>query len=113
MGKFYQAKKNENIFFAGQFTGVEGYVESASSGLLAGINMANLILGKNMIDFPRETAIGALSHYISDESIKNFQPMNVTFGIITPCDIKIRKKKEKNAYLADRALNIIKNIVIS
>ena len=106
----YQTQKNNKIFFAGQITGVEGYIESASSGMVAGINMAKLILNEDLIIFPKETATGALCHYITDESIKNFQPMNVTFGIITPCDKKIRKKKEKNAYLAERAINIFKNI---
>ena len=85
-------KQNEKIFFAGQITGVEGYVESASSGMIAGINMANMLLGKDMICFPKETALGALSRYVSDETITNFQPMNVNFGIITPCDKKIKNK---------------------
>lgn len=106
----YQTKKNPKIFFAGQITGVEGYIESASSGMVAGINIARMLNGEEMIVFPRETATGGLCHYITDESIKNFQPMNVTFGIIAPCDKKIRKKKEKNAYLAERALGIFKKI---
>lgn len=106
----YQTKKNPKIFFAGQITGVEGYIESASSGMVAGINIARMLNGEEMIIFPKETATGGLCHYITDESIKNFQPMNVTFGIIAPCDKKIRKKKEKNAYLAERALGILKKI---
>ncbi|MDY3304267.1 MAG: methylenetetrahydrofolate--tRNA-(uracil(54)-C(5))-methyltransferase (FADH(2)-oxidizing) TrmFO [Clostridia bacterium] len=106
----YQTKKNPKIFFAGQITGVEGYIESASSGMVAGINIARMLNGEEMIVFPRETATGGLCHYITDESIKNFQPMNVTFGIIAPCDKKIRKKKEKNTYLAERALGIFKKI---
>lgn len=106
----YQTKKNPKIFFAGQITGVEGYIESASSGMVAGINIARMLNGEEMIIFPKETATGGLCHYITDESIKNFQPMNVTFGIIAPCDKKIRKKKEKNAYLAERALGIFKKI---
>lgn len=106
----YQTKKNPKIFFAGQITGVEGYIESASSGMVAGINIARMLNGEKMIIFPKETATGGLCHYITDESIKNFQPMNVTFGIIAPCDKKIRKKKEKNAYLAERALGIFKKI---
>mgnify|MGYP004567266055 CR=1 FL=1 len=106
----YQTKKNPKIFFAGQITGVEGYIESASSGMVAGINIARMLNGEDMIIFPKETATGGLCHYITDESIKNFQPMNVTFGIIAPCDKKIRKKKEKNAYLAERALGIFKKI---
>ncbi|MBQ4526778.1 MAG: methylenetetrahydrofolate--tRNA-(uracil(54)-C(5))-methyltransferase (FADH(2)-oxidizing) TrmFO [Clostridia bacterium] len=106
----YQTKKCEKLFFAGQITGVEGYIESASSGMVAGINMAKMLLNEDMIIFPKETATGALCHYITDDSIKNFQPMNVTFGIITPCDKKIRKKKEKNSYLAQRAIEFFKNI---
>ena len=106
----YQTKKNPKIFFAGQIIGVEGYIESASSGMVAGINIARMLNGEEMIIFPKETATGGLCHYITDESIKNFQPMNVTFGIIAPCDKKIRKKKEKNAYLAERALGILKKI---
>lgn len=106
----YQTQKCEKIFFAGQITGVEGYIESASSGMVAGINMAKMLLNEEMIIFPKETATGALCHYITDDSIKNFQPMNVTFGIITPCDKKIRKKKEKNLYLAQRAIECFKNI---
>jgi len=91
---------------------VEGYVESAASGMTAGINMAKMLSGENMVSFPKETALGALSKYISDESIKDFQPMNVNFGIITPCDIKIRKKKEKNTYLAERSLKTLENMDI-
>ncbi len=106
----YQTLKNSKIFFAGQITGVEGYIESASSGMVAGINMANLLLGKDLITFPKETATGALCHYISDSSVKNFQPMNVTFGIVSPSDKRFRKKREKNAYLSERSLNIFENL---
>lgn len=106
----YCTRKNEKIYFAGQITGVEGYVESASSGMVAGINIANKILGKEEIIFPKETATGALCHYISDETIVNFQPMNVTFGIITPSDKRFRKKKEKNAYISERAIGKFKEI---
>ena len=108
----YQTRKNSKIFFAGQITGVEGYVESASSGLAAGINIAKLVSGENMIEFPRETAIGGLAHYISEGSVGSFQPMNVTFGIIAPLNQKIRKKKEKNAAISQRAINILKNIEV-
>jgi len=108
----YQTKKCEKIFFAGQITGVEGYIESASSGMVAGINMANLCLGKNQIIFPKETAIGGLCHYISDESIENFQPMNVNFGIITPPEKRFRKKREKNTYIAQKSIEKIKEIFI-
>lgn len=112
LNEYYQTIKNERIFFAGQITGVEGYVESAASGMAAGINMANMLLGKKMISFPKETALGALSKYISDETIKNFQPMNVNFGIIASCDKKIKNKKEKNSYLAKRALDILEKLGI-
>ena len=106
----YQTKKNEKIFFAGQITGVEGYVESAASGLAAGINIAKLVNGEDMVTFPRETAIGGLAHYISEGSVGNFQPMNVTFGIISPLNQKIRKKKEKNFAIAQRAIEAIKRV---
>jgi len=100
----YQTFKNPKLFFAGQITGVEGYIESASSGMVAGINMARMLLGKEMITFPKTTATGGLCQYISDESITNFQPMNITFGIIEPLGKKVRKKREKNEMLAKRAL---------
>ena len=110
LNKYYQTLKNEKIFFAGQITGVEGYIESASSGLVAGINIANHILNKQKVDFTNNTAIGALAHYISENSQGDFQPMNVTFGIIAPSDKRFKKKIEKNAYLAQRAIETIKNI---
>ncbi len=103
---YYRSKKYPNVFFAGQITGVEGYVESASSGLSAGVNMANLVCGRPLVDFTRKTAIGALSHYVSEGSVGNFQPMNVTFGIIDPLEKRIRKKAEKNAAISQRALKI-------
>ena len=106
----YCTRKNEKIYFAGQITGVEGYVESTSSGFVAGINIANKILGKSEIIFPKETATGGLCHYISDESVTNFQPMNVTFGIISPSDKRFRKKKEKNTYISSRAIEIFNKI---
>ena len=110
LNNHYQTRKNEKIFFAGQITGVEGYVESASSGLVAGINMAELLNGKEMTSFSPETAIGALSHYISSGSVGSFQPMNVTFGIISSLNQKVRKKREKNLLLAQRSIEILKNM---
>lgn len=107
----YQTLKNPKLFFAGQITGVEGYIESASSGMVAGINMAKTVLNEDPVIFSKETATGGLCHYISDESIKNFQPMNVTFGIIEPSDKRFKKKKEKNAYIASRALEKFKEIL--
>lgn len=100
-----QYRKRENIFFAGQLTGVEGYLESASMGLLAGINAAKLWHDEPCLTFPGRTAIGALSRYISTGPKDNFQPMNINFGIIDPLEIKKRmKKREKNTVLAERAL---------
>lgn len=100
-----QYRKRENIFFAGQLTGVEGYLESASMGLLAGINAAKLWHDEPCLTFPGRTAIGALSRYISTGPKENFQPMNINFGIIDPLEIKKRmKKREKNTVLAGRAL---------
>lgn len=107
LNKFYQTRKNEKIFFAGQITGVEGYIESAASGLAAGANIAKLVLGEEMTDYTAETAIGALAHYISEGSVGVFQPMNVTFGIISPLKQKVRKKREKNLLLSQRALEKI------
>jgi methylenetetrahydrofolate--tRNA-(uracil-5-)-methyltransferase len=95
---------NDKLFFAGQLTGVEGYVESASSGLVAGINMARVFMGEEPVVFPKTTAHGALCHYITDRTIKAFQPMNVNFGIFPPPEHKIRGKKEKGRYFAERAL---------
>ncbi len=105
---FYSLKKNEKIFFAGQMTGVEGYIESVSSGFVAGVNAAMLCLGKEPILFPKTTAIGALAHYISDENVKNFQPMNVNFGLVSPLEKKVKGgKKFRNEALAVRALEQI------
>ena len=110
LNSFYQTVKNEKIFFAGQITGVEGYVESASSGLAAGINMSRLIDGREMIRFPKETSMGGLSLYISENSVGDFQPMNITFGLMSPLGRKVKGKKEKNTAIAQRAIEIIKNI---
>ncbi|NMA95920.1 MAG: methylenetetrahydrofolate--tRNA-(uracil(54)-C(5))-methyltransferase (FADH(2)-oxidizing) TrmFO [Clostridiales bacterium] len=111
LNKYYQFEKDPRIYFAGQITGVEGYVESASSGLVAGINMALQIRGKPPIDFTEYTAIGALANYISDKNIKNFQPMNVNFGIMKPLDIRIKQKRERNRQIGNRAISTLKSIV--
>ena len=110
----YSVKKEGRIYFAGQMTGVEGYVESASSGLVAGINAAMLALGRESIIFPKETEIGALAHYVSEGGISSsFQPMNANFGIIAPFDKKIKGgKKARNEAYAIRSLEIIKNFKI-
>ena len=110
LDQFYRLKNNPNIFFAGQITGVEGYLESASSGLLAGFNLARVIKGKEPVDFTDQTAIGALAHYISGTVTKDFQPMNINFGIIAPLDRKISKKKERNRELAARALAVVESV---
>jgi len=103
----YSMRKLPDIYFAGQMTGVEGYVESASSGLVAGINASKKFLGGNSVLFPRTTAIGALSNYISDPNIKNFQPMNVNFGLMEKLNVRIRDKRKKNSEIAKRALEVI------
>ena len=105
----YNMKEDENIFFAGQITGVEGYVESIASGFIAGINAANKILGKDKFIMPKETVNGALADYISTENDK-FQPMNANFGILPKLDKNIRDKKVKYQKMADRSLEIIKII---
>lgn len=109
----YSLKSDPNVYFAGQMTGVEGYIESCSSGFLAGLNAARKALGVEETDFPNITAIGALSHYVSDTSVVNFQPMNVNFGIIAPPEQRIKGgKAAKNQYLADRSLEKIKELAV-
>ncbi len=103
----YQCIRQPKVFFAGQITGVEGYVESASSGLMAGINIAKAVKNEEVVFFPKETAIGALSHYIANGSISDFQPMNVNYGLMPQLTQKIRKKREKNAKIAQRSLDIL------
>ena len=111
----YSLVNNGNVFFAGQMTGVEGYVESASSGFVAGLNAALRALGKEKFVFPRETEIGALAHYISNGGISStFQPMNANFGIIAPFDKKIKGgKKARNAAYAERSLEIINECILA
>ncbi|WP_314828873.1 methylenetetrahydrofolate--tRNA-(uracil(54)-C(5))-methyltransferase (FADH(2)-oxidizing) TrmFO, partial [Streptococcus cristatus] len=101
----FRSKRQTNLFFAGQMTGVEGYVESAASGLVAGINAARLFKGEEALVFPETTAIGSLPHYITHADSKHFQPMNVNFGIIKELDgPRIRDKKERYEKIAERAL---------
>ena len=107
LDKYYADRRNPLVAFAGQMTGVEGYVESAASGFLASVAMAAKVQGKDLPEFPKETAIGALGLYISDERVENFQPMNVNFSIIAPLEQRIRKKAEKNLAIANRSLAII------
>jgi methylenetetrahydrofolate--tRNA-(uracil-5-)-methyltransferase len=107
LDRYYADRRNPMVAFAGQMTGVEGYVESAASGFLAAVAMAAKVQGRELPDFPRTTAIGALGLYISDESIENFQPMNINFSIISPLEQRIRKKAEKNLAIANRSLAVI------
>jgi methylenetetrahydrofolate--tRNA-(uracil-5-)-methyltransferase len=105
----YQYKDRDTLFFAGQMTGVEGYVESAASGLLAGMNAARLAKNEEPLVFPAETVIGSMAHYITTTDAKHFQPMNANFGLLPPLPKRIRNKKEKNEQLAARALDTIQN----
>ena len=107
----YQFKSNEQIFFAGQMTGVEGYVESAASGLVAGVNATKLFNGQTPVSFPEETAIGSMAHYITATNAKSFQPMNANFGIFPPLSQKIKNKQERYEKHAERALGSIQNFV--
>ena len=102
--------KEPRIYFAGQISGVEGYMESAASGILAGYNAARRMEGKEPILLPKITMLGALSQYISDESVKNFQPMGAAFGIIDPLEEKIRDKKERYEALANRSMEYFKTL---
>ena len=107
LDKYYADRRNPLVAFAGQMTGVEGYVESCASGFLAALAMAAKVLEKPLPEFPKTTAIGALGLYISDESVENFQPMNINFSIIAPLEQRIRKKAEKNLAIANRSLALI------
>ena len=107
LDRYYRLKSDPRISFAGQMTGVEGYVESAASGFLVGVETARRLLGLPPVDFPQETAIGALGLYISNQSVTVFQPMNINFGIIPPLDHRVKGKRNKNAELSARALAII------
>ena len=111
LDKYYADRRNPLVAFAGQMTGVEGYVESAASGFLAAVAMAAKVQGKQIPEFPRTTAIGALGLYISDPSVENFQPMNINFSIISPLEQRIRKKAEKNLAIANRSLEVIDALV--
>ena len=111
LDRYYRARKNPNIAFAGQMTGVEGYIESTASGMLAALEMGRTILGKEPLNFPTCTAIGALTGYISDESVVKFQPMNVNFGIIDQLNYKFKgKKHDRYLEVSRRALAAIDEI---
>ncbi len=111
LDRYYADRRNPLVAFAGQMTGVEGYVESAASGFLAAVAMAAKVQEKPLPEFPKATAIGALGLYISDETVENFQPMNINFSIISPLEQRIRKKAEKNLAIAQRSLELIDRLV--
>ena len=110
LDRYYRLKAMPRIAFAGQMTGVEGYVESCASGFLVGVETARRLLGQPPMDFPRETAIGALGLYVSNESVTQFQPMNINFGIMPPLDHRVKGKRNKNAELSQRSLAIIEQL---
>ena len=107
LDRYYRLRKEQRIAFAGQMTGVEGYVESCASGFLAGVELARRLRGLKPVDFPQETAIGALGLYVSNESVGSFQPMNINFGIMPPLGHKVKGKRNKNAEIAARSLALI------
>ena len=107
LDRYYRLRKEPRIAFAGQMTGVEGYVESCASGFLAGVELARRLKGLSAVDFPQETAIGALGLYVSNESVGSFQPMNINFGIMPPLGYKVKGKRNKNAELSQRSLALI------
>ena len=110
LDRYYRLRTDGRISFAGQMTGVEGYVESAASGMLVGIETAARVLGMEPVDFPQETAIGALSLYVSGGSVGDFQPMNVNFGILSPLGCRVKGKRNKNAEISKRSLEIIESL---
>ena len=110
LDQFYADRRNPLVAFAGQMTGVEGYVESTASGFLAAVAMAAKLQGKEPVDFTRQTAIGALGYYISDPSIVNFQPMNVNYGIVEPLGYRVKGKANKNLAIANRGLEMLEII---
>ena len=104
----FSLRSNPLVFFGGQITGVEGYMESAASGLMAGLNLARRLKGEETVVLPQDTMIGALSRYISDESVKNFQPIGANFGVLPPLENKIRDKQERYMQLANRGMDSLK-----
>ena len=107
LDRYYRMKKEPRVAFAGQMTGVEGYVESCASGYLAAVELSRRLRDLPPLDFPRETAIGALGLYISDTAVTVFQPMNINFGIMPPLDHRVKGKRDKNAELSRRSLEIV------
>ena len=113
LDRYYRVRTEPRVRFAGQITGVEGYVESTASGCLTAMELARELLGKPPIDFPQETAMGALALYISEESVVHFQPMNVNFGLIPPLGYRVKGKRNKNAELSKRALEALEKLDLS
>lgn len=111
LSKTFQLRKQPNVFFAGQITGVEGYMESAASGIIAGKNAVRAAHGKSPLELPPVTMTGALCSYISDETVRDFQPMGANFGILPPIEPKIKDKKQRYAALAERALSALERII--
>ena len=111
LDRFYADRRNPLVAFAGQMTGVEGYVESTASGFLAAVAMAAKVRGQEPVEFPRTTAIGALGLYISDSCVESFQPMNVNFSIIAPLEQRVRKKSEKNLAISQRSLEVLQGLL--
>ena len=107
LDRYYRVRREPRICFAGQITGVEGYVESTASGFLAAVELARRLQGRPPVNFPQETAVGALTLYVSNESVADFQPMNVNFGIIPPLDHRVKGKRNKNAEISQRSLEIL------
>ena len=110
LDRYYRLRSDPRIRFAGQMTGVEGYVESCASGALVGIETAAEVLGLAAVDFPQETAIGALGLYVSGGSVGDFQPMNINFGIIRELGYRVKGKRNKNAAISERALQILSDL---
>ena len=110
LDRYYRVRGRERIAFAGQITGVEGYVESTASGFLAGVELARRLKGQPPVNFPRQTAIGALALYVSNESVADFQPMNINFGIMPALDQRVKGKRNKNALLSQRSLELLKTL---
>ena len=108
----FRLRTDPKYFFAGQMTGVEGYVESAASGLMAGIQAVCALKGLPAVDFPNVTAMGALAHYISNPAVTDFQPMNVNYGIMPPPEKRIRKKRFRNEMLSQRALLAFETVMV-
>ncbi len=113
LDRYYRVRGNERLMFAGQITGVEGYVESTASGCLTALELARRLEGGTPVNFPQETAMGALALYISDQSVVNFQPMNINFGLIPPLGYRVKGKRNKNASISQRALEALGKLDLS